>query len=246
MVRTPSLPDVHSVVRDDQTIDVLPDPNAVTTTVARDETPRGSVALRRRGDVTELIVNGAFVMDTVDTSTEHLLATLALERVDPAAVVVGGLGLGCTVRSLLADDRVRAIDVVELESCVVDWVGAGLVPETSGVLDDPRVRPHVADIRGWLPGRPAGSADAVLLDVDNGPGFLVHLANAEIYERPFLAEIARALRPGGVLAVWSASRAYELRRSLERLFATCEESHEVVHRDGRRLDYYLYAATKQL
>lgn len=228
-----------------QTIGVLPDPNAVSTTVARDETPRGSVALRRRGEVTELIVNGAFVMDTVDTSTEHLLASIALERTDPAAVVVGGLGLGFTVRTLLTDDRVRQIDVVELESCVVDWVGAGLVPETADVLDDPRVRPHIADIRSWLPSRAEGTADAVLLDVDNGPGFLVHMANAEIYERPFLAEIARVLRPGGVLAVWSASRARELRRSLERQFESCDEKHEVVRREGRRLDYYLYAATKQ-
>lgn len=222
----------------------MPDPNAVPTTVARDETPRGAVALRRRGEVTELIVNGAFVMDTVDTSTEDLLARIALERVDPAAVVVGGLGLGFTVRMLLTDDRVHEIDVVELESCVVDWVGAGLVPDTAGVLDDPRVRPHVADIRAWLPGRPDGSADAVLMDVDNGPGFLVHLANAEIYERPFLGEIARVLRPGGVLAVWSASRARELHRLLLRQFETCEESHEAVRRDGRRLDYYLYAAIK--
>lgn len=223
---------------------MFPNPDAVPTTIAYDETPRGSVALRRRAEITELIVNGAFVMDTVDTSTEHLLATVALDRVEPGRVVVGGLGLGFTVRTLLTDDRVRHVDVVELESCVVEWVRDGLVPETSGVLADNRVRPHLADIRRWLPEQTAGSIDAVLLDVDNGPGFLVHRANADIYERPFLAEALRALRPGGVLVVWSAARARKLGTALERQFGQCEELHEVVRREGRTLDYYLYAATK--
>lgn len=211
--------------------------------VAYDESPRGQVVLRRRGEVTELIVNGAFVMDTVDSSTERLLAEAALERAaNPHTVLVGGLGLGFTVQALLTDPRVRHIDVVELEPAVIEWVRAGRIPETVRVLDDPRVRTHENDIRSWLPGRPEASADVILLDVDNGPGFLVHLANAEIYERPFLAELERVLRPHGVVVFWSAARAHRLRELLEQRFGGCEELHRVVHRDGRELDYYLYCA----
>lgn len=211
--------------------------------VAYDESPRGQVVLRRRGEVTELIVNGAFVMDTVDSSTERLLAEAALERAgEPHTVVVGGLGLGFTVQALLTDRRVRHIDVVELEPAVIEWVRAGRVPETASVLDDPRVRTHENDVRRWLPGRPGASADVILLDVDNGPGFLVHLANAEIYERPFLAELERVLRPEGVVVFWSAARARRLHKLLEQRFGACEELHRVVHRDGRELDYYLYCA----
>jgi spermidine synthase len=211
--------------------------------VAYEEGPRGEVVLRRRGEVTELIVNGAFVMDTVDSSTERLLADAALERAhDPATVIVGGLGLGFTVQALLADQRVQHIDVVELEPAVIEWVRTGRIPQTAAVLDDPRVRTHEDDIRRWLPGRPNASADVILLDVDNGPGFLVHLANAEIYERPFLAELERVLRPDGVVVFWSAARALELHNLLEHRFGGCEELHRIVHRDGRELDYYLYLA----
>lgn len=220
-------------------------------TLAADETPRGSVALRRRslepagtGEVYELITNGTFVMDTLETTTERLLARAALAYAPPDAawsVVVGGLGLGFTVRELLADARVARVDVIELEPAVVGWVRDGLVPPTAGVLGDERVHAHVADVRRWLPTLPAGSTDAILLDVDNGPDFLVHRANTEVYERPFLGVVRRALRPGGVVAVWSATRSSALRRRLEREFGTCEEIHRVVPREGRQLDYYLYA-----
>lgn len=219
--------------------------------VAYDESPRGSAALRRRtegaGDapVLELIVNGTFVMDTVDSSTERLLAEAALERTtDPATVVVGGLGLGFTVQAILDDERVRHVDVIELEPAVIEWVRHGLVPQTAGLLTDDRVRTHESDIRRWLPEQPDASADVILLDVDNGPGFLVHLANAEIYERPFLDELARVLRPAGVVVFWSAAPARRLRKLLEQRFGTCEELHRVVRRDARELDYYLYLARR--
>ena len=232
-------------------------------TLAREEAPRGSVALRRRrdrghGEVYELIANGTFVMDTVETSTERLLAQVAVDRAagtstaasaaasasaSALTVVCGGLGLGFTVRELVADARVGRIEVVEIEPAVVGWIEAGLVPPTAGVLADPRVRTHVADIRRWLPDRPDRSVDVLLLDVDNGPGFLVHLANVEVYETPFLTSAGRALRPGGVLAVWSATRSGALRRRLREAFGSCEEIRRTVVREDRDVDYYLYVAT---
>jgi spermidine synthase len=222
----------------------------VSEIVAYAESPRGSAALRRRTDgdggepIFELIVNGTFVMDTVDSSTERLLAEAALERTSsPGTVVVGGLGLGFTVQALLDDERVRHIDVIELEPAVIDWVRAGRIPQTAGLLDDSRVRTYESDVRRWLPDQPDASADVILLDVDNGPGFLVHLANAEIYERPFLDELARVLRPQGVVVFWSAAPARRLRKLLERRFGACEELHRVVRRDARVLDYYLYCST---
>lgn len=225
----------------------------VAETLARDDGPHGSVALRRRrradridgADVYELIVNAAFVMDTVDTSTERLLATATLERLDtPSTILVGGLGLGFTVQALLADARVRRIDVVEMDRAVVDWVRAGLIPHTAGVLRDERVRTEIADVREYAPELAADSYDAILLDVDNGPDFLVHEANGEVYRRPFLSACARAVRPGGVLGVWSADPATPLHRLLTQLFGDCAEVTRTVHREGRSFDYFLYLAQR--
>ena len=93
--------------------------------VARASDQHGEVALARRGDVVELVVNGAFAMDTVHTATEQALATLALARVpgDTLRVLVAGLGLGFTVRALLDEPRVAQVDVVELHAR--SWSGRG-------------------------------------------------------------------------------------------------------------------------
>jgi hypothetical protein len=232
-------------------------------TVARDDNPRGTMVLRRRQDahaeVMELITNGIFIMDTLETSTERLLARAALDASARAGaqslhqgdspprrlnVVAAGLGLGFTVQELLADDTVGELEVVEIEPAVVSWVRSGLVPATAGVLADPRVRTHVADVRRWLPRRAAASIDILALDIDNGPDFLVHLDNTEVYESAFLATVKRTLRPGGVLATWSASRSTRLHDRLTRTFGECEEIRGPVTREGRRFDYFLYVARR--
>ncbi len=107
---------------------------------------RGELVLRRReGGALELRVNGVFVMDDAETSSEELLASAALDAVlRPARVLVGGLGLGYTVRALLADARVESVLVAEIEPAVVQWMRDGLVPS---VLDDARVRVEVGDVR---------------------------------------------------------------------------------------------------
>lgn len=209
----------------------------------------GEVVLRSRpddgeGTVYELVVDGVFAMDTVDTTTERALATAALGRVPGTRVdvVVGGLGLGFTVRALLDDARVRRVEVIELEASLVDWLRADAVPGMAGVLSDPRVGVHVGDVRAVLPGLPAASVDAVLLDVDNGPGFLVHTANAAVYEDGFLRTCLDRLRPGGVLAVWSSDPVPALHARLAELIGGCEELLLPVERDGHAFDYALYLA----
>lgn len=217
--------------------------------VARARTGRGELALRRRGRVLQLVVDGVFAMDTTDVTTEEALAELALRRLDegpdgaPAAagleVLVGGLGLGYTGRRVLADPRVRRLVVVELHAPLVEWARRGLAPVAGQVLADRRVHVEVADVVDEVTRRPAASLDAVLLDVDNGPGFLIHQDNDRVYAAPFLAECLRVLRPGGVLAIWSAQPEPALVRDLDTLArprgARCEQVLLDVERDGRRL-----------
>ena len=147
--------------------------------VARADSERGEVVLRRRSeeraaDALELRVNGVFVMDTKETTSEIALADAALELVeDPRDVVVAGLGLGFTVQRVLADPRVEQVKVVEIEEALVGWMRDGTVPHGPALLADRRVHVVNADIRTAV-AEATSTYDLVLLDVDNGPGFLVH------------------------------------------------------------------------
>lgn len=198
-------------------------------------TPEGEIALRRRGDVDELIVNGVFAMDSAEVTSERALADAAGDR--PGSVVVGGLGLGFTAARLLANGA-AIVHVVELARPLIDWAMAGVTQQLELVAHDPRVRLHHGDIVEWLPRR-AETFDAILLDVDNGPGFLIHDQNARVYAADWLTEAADRLNPGGVLAIWSESPERELAATLEAL-GTVTERLIGVERAGRRFDYALY------
>jgi spermidine synthase len=227
-------------------------------TIARADGVSGEVVLRRRAaenapepareTVYELIVNGVFLMDTADVSTEQLLADAVLDRHEaPRSVLVGGLGLGVTVQALLADVRVEHVDVIEIEPVLVDWLRSGLVPGVEVVLADPRVQVIVADIRDAVRGAADGRYDAVLLDVDNGPDFLVHASNAALYEPHGLAAARAALRPGGLLVVWSSHVAPALDAALREVAGDGDEVGEdvvEVEREGRHLRYALYSLAR--
>jgi spermidine synthase len=195
--------------------------------VARSESERGEIVLRERHDpddaegsrVLELRVNGVFVMDTLETTTERQLAQVALARVDePRSVVIGGLGLGFTLHEVLADHRVERVAVVEIEDALVAWMRDGTVPHGPSYLADERLHVVVADIRMAMAEATPAAYDLVLLDVDNGPGYLVYGENADVYRQGFLNQVADALRPGGSLVIWSAAEAPELAEAMEEVF----------------------------
>ncbi len=163
-------------------------------------------------------------------------------------VVVGGLGMAFTVRALLDDDRLgpsARVSVVEIEPAVVAWNRGGLVPATAGTLDDPRVQVVVGDVAAVLAGMAGEGVDAVLLDVDNGPGFLVADSNAGLYAPEGLAVAAAPLRRGGVLAVWSAQAAPGLTRALEEAVGPAVVRHTPVVRGGRDLSYWVHLAHRR-
>jgi spermidine synthase len=216
--------------------------------IARAESERGELVLRERhpeGGPTslELRANGVFVMDTLEVATERALAESALAQVEtPTAVVVGGLGLGFTMHEVLADSRVEKVAVVEIEQALVDWMRDGTIPHGPSLLADERVTVVVADVAVALAEAPPASYDLVLLDVDNGPGYLVHDTNAALYRTPFLETARQALRTGGVLAIWSAAPAPELDDALRSVFDDVHGyGHDVLLQD-REETYWLYVA----
>ena len=203
--------------------------------LARADTPHGEIALRRRGEVVELIVNGVFAMDSAEVTSELALADAVGDQ--PGVVVVGGLGLGFTAARLLANGA-RFVHGVELARPLIDWALAGVTEQLERVAHDPRVRLHHADIAEWLPRRD-DSFDAILLDVDNGPGFLIHDHNARVYAADWLAGAVARLAPGGLLVIWSEGAAPQLARALAELGQLTERI-VTVEREGRRFGYALY------
>lgn len=216
--------------------------------IARAESEHGELVLRERrtegGPVTlELRANGVFVMNTLETSSERALAATALSLVpDPRDVLVGGLGLGFTMHEVLADSRVEKCVVVEIEQVLVDWMRDGTIPHGPALLADDRVTVVVADIAVAVAEVRPASYDLVLLDVDNGPGYLVHEINSALYRPPFVESARAALRPGGALVVWSASESPELEASLREVFGSAEALPQEVLLQDREEHYWLYVA----
>jgi spermidine synthase len=216
--------------------------------IARAESPRGEVVLRERRDentptIVELRVNGVFVMDTLETTTERALATAALELVDrPARVLVGGLGLGFTMHEVLADPRVESCTVVELEQAVVDWMRDGTIGHGPQMLADERLTVVVADVGVALAEAGDAAYDLVLLDVDNGPDYLVHDANDALYKEPFLQAAHRVT--ARVLVIWSATEAPQLQAAMEAVFGNAAATPFPVRLGERDEHYWLYSAHK--
>jgi spermidine synthase len=220
--------------------------------IARASSPRGEVVLRERREpdgsmpVLELRVNGVFVMDTLETATEQQLAAVALARVaSPRTVLVGGLGLGFTAGAVLADPRVEHVLVVEIEPALVTWMTDGTVPHGPSYLADERLTVVTADIRQAVARAAPESYDLLLLDVDNGPGHLVHRENAAVYRLGFLSALCRLLRPGGVAAVWSSAESQELAAHLTVAFGSATAVPMDVRLQGRSERYWLYVATRR-
>jgi spermidine synthase len=179
----------------------------------------GELVLRGDGRHFEIISNGMFLMDTRAGESERLLVRAALDRTArPADILIGGLGVGFSLAEALRSPRTRAVTVVEREPAVIGWHATHLRSYSGGALEDPRVRVEHADLLGWLRST-ADAYDVLCLDIDNGPEWTVTEGNAALYGLAGLDLLAGRLRPGGVLAVWSAGAAPAFEARLRERFA---------------------------
>jgi spermidine synthase len=173
----------------------------------RREGPYGEVVLRRHGELLQIIANGCFLMDTSDGRSERLLVDAARNALDPRPqphVLIGGLGVGFSLAHAAADPHWGAITVVEREPAIVDWHRAGpLATISEQAVADPRTEIVEADLITHIR-ETSATYDALCLDIDNGPDWTVTEGNDDLYSPAGLTSCARVLKPGGVLAVWSA------------------------------------------
>jgi spermidine synthase len=186
----------------------------------------GSLRLKRRGAEYSIMLGANELMNSRLSGSEEAMARLAAERLAarPApAILIGGLGMGFTLRAALeAFGGSARIEVAELVPEVVAWARGPLADIFGGCLDDPRVTIRTGDV-GQLIATAQARYDAILLDVDNGPQGLTTPENDALYGASGLALTQRALTAGGVLAVWSQGPDPAFRKRLDRAGFAVEE-----------------------
>ncbi len=203
--------------------------------------------LLQRGADFAINLGRDLLMGSRTRDSEKALARLGcaplIGRGDGGRVLIGGLGMGFTLRAALdLLGRAATVEVAELVPAVVGWVRGPLAHLSGDALADARVRVHDADVAVPI-GRARGAYDAILLDVDNGPEGLTRGGNDALYGAAGLRAAWTALAPGGVLAVWSAfpDRAFG-QRLVGTGFAVAE--HTVRAHGGKGARHLIWVATR--
>lgn len=177
------------------------------------KTRLGELVLRRRmssslpGQVVfEVLLDGEFLMSSVVNQAEIALTNVGLAAVEGPVrtVMVGGLGLGHTAATALDWPGLEWLEVVEYLEPVLSWHRRGLVPLGARLTSDPRCHLVQDDFFAVVSREPTRAYDAILIDIDHSPDFLLEPANARFYQQGGLQKLRAHLRPGGVLALWSA------------------------------------------
>ena len=200
--------------------------------------------LMRRGSEYSIMTGSTELMNSRLSGSEEALATLAHERLSDVAaprVLIGGLGMGFTLRAALGVFGPKArIVVAELVPAVIAWARGPLAGLYGDSLADPRGEIREGDVAALIA---EGDWDAILLDVDNGPRGLSRPGNDGLYGPRGLAVAKQALNPGGLLAVWSSVRDDSFTRRLKQASFAVEEVGVRAHR-GRGARHVIWVATK--
>jgi len=217
--------------------------------LAQTHTPDGSkFSLHEHDGEFFLKLNGRQLMSTTSTTSELLLAQLSCAGLESHAhprVLIGGLGLGYSLRRVLELSGPDAtVEVAELLPEVVAWNREFLGAVNGTLLNDPRVKVITGDVFEVI--RRAGNAryDAILLDVDNGPTSFVQAKNSRLYNRRGFGLISRALKPGGKVAFWSACEEPEFLKSLSYAGFKAGAFPAKAHERAKREAHVIYVATR--
>jgi len=204
--------------------------------------------LFRRGGDFMIVLERNELMNSRMSGSEEALATMTCERLGQRAaphVLIGGYGMGFTLRAALrALGKDARLTVAELVPEIIDWARGPMAGLTAGCLDDPRVTVVEDDVAALIAAG-AGDHDAILLDVDNGPDGLTRAGNNRLYSARGLDAARAALRPGGVLAVWSAASDEAFARRLRDADFAVDEVAVRARSNGKGPRHVIWFATKR-
>jgi spermidine synthase len=204
--------------------------------------------LFRRGGDFMIVLERNELMNSRMSGSEEALATMTCNRLaghKAPHILIGGYGMGFTLR---AAQRVLGKDarltVAELVPEIIDWARGPMAELTAGCLDDPRVTVVEGDVVKLIASG-IGDYDAILLDVDNGPDGLTRAGNNRLYSARGLDAARAALKPGGVLAVWSAASDAVFARRLRDADFSVEEVAVRARSNGKGPRHVIWFATKR-
>ena len=204
--------------------------------------------LYRRGGDFMIVLDRNELMSSRMSGSEKALALMTLERLGKRAglhMLIGGYGMGFTLRAALAEMDAKAqITLAELVPEIIEWARGPMVDLAAGCLDDPRVRLVMDDVAHVIAAG-HGSYDAILLDVDNGPDGLTADANDRLYTNAGLSSAMRALKPGGILAIWSAGSDAAFTRRLQNAGFAVEEVAVMARDNGKGPRHVIWFATRR-
>lgn len=204
--------------------------------------------LFRRGRDFMILLDRNELMSSRMSGSEEALAVMSCERLEqrPAPhMLIGGYGMGFTLRSALAALGADAqLTVAELVPEIIQWARGPMVDLAAGCLDDPRVRLIEADVVGVIADGNS-TYDAILLDVDNGPDGLTRNGNDRLYSMKGLAAAKAALKPGGILAVWSAAPDTAFAKRLSSAGFSVEEVAVRARSNGKGPRHVIWFANKR-
>lgn len=211
------------------------------------QVPGGTELQLYRHDRDFMIVMGQNeLMSSRKSGSEVALATETIARLrDRTApcLLIGGYGMGFTLRAALETLGPKAeLVVAELVPEIIAWARGPMAELAAGCLDDPRVRLLMGDVAIAIDGA-RSEYDAILLDVDNGPDGIVREGNDGLYTGSGLRAARHALRPGGVLAVWSAGPDPAFTRRLEKNGFAVEEIRVAARSNGKGPKHKIWFAT---
>ena len=202
--------------------------------------------LFRHGTDFMIVLDRNELMSTRMRGSEEALATMSCTRIAGRSrphLLVGGYGMGFTLRAALAVlPRDAAVTVVELVPEIITWARGPMAELAAGCLDDPRVGLIEDDVVTTIRSAP-GTFDAILLDVDNGPDGLVREANNQLYSDRGLRAAKAALKPGGVLAIWSAAKDDGFVRRLKHGGFAVDEVAVRARSNGKGAKHFIWFAT---
>lgn len=181
----------------------------------------GELQLQRRGRHYEVISNGTFLMATHNGESERRMVQEALNHAYSAeSVLIGGLGVGFSLNEAVQHAETVHVTVVELEKHIIEWNRSYFREWNGGAIENSKAKIVEGDLQMFLEKETDNRWDAVCMDTDNGPDWLVREGNYHMYEVGGLQAIYTGLREGGVAAFWSASYSRVFENSLKAVFDT--------------------------